>query len=129
MLGVAGLQQVPVAPDRRLVADDDDLPSGILADLSFANAPTRSAMCRYDSPQLGFHRLSTSSSCRRAQRALAMSDALAAELVARFDHTRVGDEFQRLLPTPGAYRVERVENRRRFRGCVPARTNTPRRPR
>ena len=39
-----------------------------------------------------------------------MSDALAAELVARFDHTRVGDEFQRLLPTPGAYRVERVEN-------------------
>ena len=39
-----------------------------------------------------------------------MTDAFAAEFVARFDDALVGDEFQRLLATGFTHRVERLQD-------------------
>ena len=111
VFGVPRFQHVPVAPNRRFVADHHDLFAGIfrhflqgevlhaMRDRLVAFAPARLPQVAYQLPVAVL-----------PQRAFAEADTLAAKFVARFDEAFVRLQLQRFLAAQSTYRIQRFED-------------------
>ena len=112
VLGVAGLQIMAITENRRFVADHHNLLAGVLGhllagevvhtrrDVLIGLAPARLVQVGDELPVAVL-----------PQRALAMADALATELVAGLNHPFISGERERSLATSLAHGVQRIENR------------------
>ena len=112
VLGVAGLQIMAITENRRFVADHHNLFAGVLGhllagevvhtrrDVLIGLAPARLVQVGDELPVAVL-----------PQRALAMADALATELVAGLNHPFISGERERSLATSLAHGVQRIENR------------------
>ena len=112
VLGVAGLQIMAITENRRFVADHHNLFAGVLGDLLACEiihalrnvligfAPTRLVQVGDQFPIAVL-----------PQRAFAMADTLAAELVAGLNHSLIGGEHERGFASGLAHGIQRVKNR------------------
>ena len=112
VLGVAGLQIMAITENRRFVADHHNLLAGVLGhllagevvhtrrDVLIGLAPARLVQVGDELPVAVL-----------PQRALAMADALATELVAGLNHPFISSERERSLATSLAHGIQRVKNR------------------